>query len=192
MGNNNKRNMTIGSNNNKMVRTLITGSVLAITTGLLCWAWYKNSVASTQNKDQDDNKQNNKKNKESGKEKNTVIDTDNKKPSKCIIVTEQINNITNVNWEKLLKKDVVLLLSPDISKIHELNEDNVEKANLSKVIHCETGLGMWACVKSLRKDQLICMPSDLEDGIPDDIKHFVKQIIAVDSEESFKKASLDV
>lgn len=92
--------------------------------------------------------------------------------SRCIVVTKSIADSNKINWESLLKEDVVLVVAPGVSF------DNQSY----KVIRCSTMSGLWSCVRHLKKKQLLLMPDELETSMPADILRYVGQVIHIESD----------
>lgn len=100
--------------------------------------------------------------------------------SRCVIVSKSVvDTVGIVPWEKLLveEKDLVLIVLPDCKDNFKLDLDPQFSY---KVIKCDTVLGVWACVKSLKKRELFVniddFPSDHK-FIPKDIPNYVARII---------------
>lgn len=91
------------------------------------------------------------------------------KPSRCIVVTESVAASKTFDWSNLLTEDVVLLVCPGI---HFAEES-------TKVIRCDTMVGVWSCVRHLKKDQLLLEKPELGESIPDDIPRYVKECLDV-------------
>lgn len=96
--------------------------------------------------------------------------------SRCIVITESFADSDEMDWNRLLDEDVVLLVPPLVSFPLE---------NF-KVIHCGTMTGLWSCVKHLRKDRLLLKPDELEGSMPEDVPRYVKEIVAINSFQDIK------
>ncbi|QLL34134.1 hypothetical protein HG536_0F04600 [Torulaspora globosa] len=92
--------------------------------------------------------------------------------SRCILVTKTIADSNKINWESLLKEDVVLVVVPGVMFLHQSY----------KVIRCSTMSGLWSCVRHLKKKQLLLKPDDLETSMPADVPRYVGQVIHIASE----------
>lgn len=95
------------------------------------------------------------------------------KKTKCIIISESIANSSEIDWELVLTKDVVLLVVPGVSFPHRSY----------KVIRCETMSGLWSCVRHLKKEQLLLIPTDLQTGFPADIQRYTSRIVHIPSDK---------
>lgn len=108
-----------------------------------------------------------------------------KKPSKALIITKTVVQQDGVDWIKLLQEDIVLVVHPGVSfPRNEAEEDS--PAYRYKIIHCDTMIGLWSCVKHLQKEQLIYVEEEISDGLPDDITRYVKKLISCRSAEELK------
>ena len=88
----------------------------------------------------------------------TTNDNTNEKPlkdkSRCVVVTKSVvESQDTIPWMDLLQKEkeLVLIVVPSCKDGFKLNLD---PRIAYKVIYCDTTLGVWSCVKSLRKDEL--------------------------------------
>lgn len=104
--------------------------------------------------------------------------------SKCIIITESIAEIRGIDWVSCLNEDIVLLVAPCVSfTILEKEYKNNPTINY-KVINCDTVTGVWACVKSLKKDEVIAISNEIKGGIPEDIGRY-SIITNINTKEDF-------
>ncbi|QLQ81742.1 hypothetical protein HG537_0F05030 [Torulaspora globosa] len=92
--------------------------------------------------------------------------------SRCVIVTKSVAEFDEINWESLLKEDVVLVVAPGVLFSHQSY----------KVICCNTMSGLWSCVRHLKKEQLLLKPDDLETPMPADVPRYVGQVIHITSQ----------
>lgn len=91
------------------------------------------------------------------------------KASRCVVVTESVAASRDVDWNDLLSEDTVLLIAPGV----------LFPGESVKVIRCDTMLGLWSCVKHLKKDHLLLNQNELEGKVPDDIPRYVKNIFDI-------------
>lgn len=98
--------------------------------------------------------------------------------SKCIIMTNSVSDSPNIKWQKILADPNVVLIVPPKVEFPQSAYINhvVDSKDIYKIIHCDTMAGVWACVKSLKKDELILSSSDLGETVPVDIIRYVKYI----------------
>lgn len=191
MGNNRQRGIGMQKG---LARTIITGTVLAVSTGVACHYLYKNfNATNATNATNAANAANAAKelkdDKKGIKLESSVKETKKKQPSKCVIISNKISNVEGMDWSELLDEDITLIVAPGVTFLDQpKEEESIGREHQFKVIRCDTLIGMWACVKSLRKDQLIVCPGDIEDGIPEGIDQFVKKIIKVEDGTQLKRA----
>ncbi|KAG0668471.1 hypothetical protein C6P45_004631 [Maudiozyma exigua] len=102
--------------------------------------------------------------------------------SKCIIVTNSASDSPNIKWAKILADpNVVLIIPPKVEFPQSAYENHVvDSKDIYKIIHCNTMAGVWACVKSLKKDELVLNSNDLGENVPVDIVRYVKHISNVE------------
>ncbi|CCF57486.1 hypothetical protein KAFR_0C04950 [Kazachstania africana CBS 2517] len=157
--------------NGSLVRTVGTGVVLAIGAGIACWYWWRGPNAS-----QETNRLQQKEEEEHRKERE-------KEPSRCVIVTKTLSEMKDFDWQKFLKDDIVFIVVPGETFLDPSQGFEIDPKVGYKIIRCDTILGVWSCVKSLKKDSLIVIGDEVEGGIPDDISNFTKNIRDVKSKE---------
>lgn len=92
-----------------------------------------------------------------------------KRKSMCVIVTDSIAASKEFNWDDFLTRDIVLLVAPGT---HFSQES-------FKVIHCDSMVGLWSCVRHLKKDQLLLEQSEINETIPVDIPRYTKEILDI-------------
>lgn len=99
--------------------------------------------------------------------------------SRCVIVTETVvDTLDVVPWQQLLQKEkeLTLIVVPSCKDRFRLELD---PRIAYKVIRCDTILGVWSCVKSLRKRELYVKLDDFpeeEQTIPEDIPRYCSSI----------------
>lgn len=122
-----------------------------------------------------------------------VSDNKQKKPiqlgkrrgkSRCIVVTQSIADLVEIDWEDLLNDNFVVIVSPDVRDFKSRN-DIISVSGLHKIIECETETGLWACVRSLKKEELIVNPGDI--SVPQDINRYTTMITKINSAEELMK-----
>lgn len=142
---------------NNKARIIGTGVAVAVTVGATAWFLWKSLKDTT--------------------EPEAIQNNRSKKScSRCIIVTKSIAESNEVEWVKLLAEDIVILVAPSVSFPTSSIEQSIYSKNKYKIIHCDTFAGIWACVKSLRKHELILFKDDIEGEVPSDIPRFVKHV----------------
>lgn len=110
--------------------------------------------------------------------------------SRCIVVTTSIEDLTEIDWEDLLCDDIVILVSPQVDNFKERNEITETNTQLHKIIECDTEVGLWACVRSLKKEEVIVNANDIE--VPHDIPRYTSKITNIQSPERLVKYLDDV
>ncbi|SMN20705.1 similar to Saccharomyces cerevisiae YAL055W PEX22 Putative peroxisomal membrane protein required for import of peroxisomal proteins [Maudiozyma saulgeensis] len=139
-------------------RLLAYGVALTVAVGTSAWLLWKSS-------------------KEEAEEDKTSK-TVHKYKSRCIIMTKSISESQDIKWATIMKDpNVVVIVAPKV-EFPQLVYPNqvIDNNDLFKIIHCDTNNGVWACVKSLKKDELLLVSHDLEHEIPTDIIRYVKHI----------------
>lgn len=153
------------NNRRRKNNQLILGITLAIGIGTSCYYLWK----SLQNG-------------EDGKISDTPIKdatNDERNKSRCVVVTSCVINTMNViPWSQLLEdeEDLVLIVIPSCKDRFHLKLD---PRFAYKVIRCDTVLGVWSCIKSLKKQELYVNIEEFPDGersMPDDIPRYVPRI----------------
>lgn len=92
-----------------------------------------------------------------------------KRKSRCVVITDSVAASKEFNWDDFLTRDIVLLVAPGI---HFSQES-------FKVIHCDTMVGLWSCVRHLKKDQLLLEQSEINESIPVDLPRYTKEILNI-------------
>lgn len=99
--------------------------------------------------------------------------------SRCVVVTSSvINTMDVIPWCQLLsdEEELVLIVIPSCKDQFHLDLD---PRVAYKVIRCDTILGVWSCIKSLKKQQLFVNIEEFPEGeqnVPDDIPRYVPSI----------------
>lgn len=143
----------------------ILGITLAIGLGTSCYYLWK----SLRNEDEG---------KSSGNPTKGVVN-DKKNRSRCVVVTSSVIDTMNIiPWLQLLKdeEDLVLIVVPSCKDRFHLELD---PRIAYKVIRCDTILGVWSCIKSLKKQELYVNVGEFPEGerhVPDDISRYVPHI----------------
>lgn len=139
------------------------GIAVAIGVGSSCYYLYKSLQSSTA----------------SPPHINKESETLPKNKSRCVIATKSVvESLDIVPWVQLLEdeKELVIIVVPDCKDKFKLDLD---PRIAYKVIHCDTTLGVWSCVKSLRKHELFVNIGEFPEGeqtIPEDIPRYVGSI----------------
>ncbi|CAB4254829.1 similar to Saccharomyces cerevisiae YAL055W PEX22 Putative peroxisomal membrane protein required for import of peroxisomal proteins [Maudiozyma barnettii] len=138
-------------------RFLAYGVALTVAVGTSAWLLWKSS------REEDDIK---------------ATEPTHKYKSKCIIMTKTISELQDIKWASILKDPSVVVIVVPQADFPQLAYPNqiIDSEDLFKIIHCDTDGGVWACVKSLKKDELVLVSRDLEHEIPEDIIRYVKHI----------------
>lgn len=149
--------MAPNSKQNGKLRLLGYGVAIAATIGTAAWLSWKSYVEENERKKVVESKQ---------------------FSSRCIIVSKSIADIDDIEWATILHSPtVVVVIAPSVEFPDAASK--VDSSDLYKIIHCETIAGVWACVKSLKKDELVVNSADFTDGIPGDIARYAKHITDV-------------
>ncbi|CCK70287.1 ubiquitin-protein transferase activating protein PEX22 KNAG_0E00190 [Huiozyma naganishii CBS 8797] len=135
--------------------------VAAVGLGVTCWYLWKNYTGEAEGEQR--------------------LSREEAAESKCVVVTPSVCDVQNmVHWEMLInsdQEDIVFLVAPGChdrfsSEVLSLVDEQFKY----KAINCETVDGIWYCVKSLMKQQLYVIPSEVSNGIPNDIARYVQDI----------------
>lgn len=161
--------MAPNNKQNGKLRILGYGVAIAATIGTAAWLSWKAYVEDS--------------------ERNGTLDS-KKYSSRCIIITKSIVDIGTIEWRRILRDpSIVVVVAPSVEFPDTTSTDKqVSSSDLYKVIHCETIAGVWACVKSLKKDELVVDSSDFEEGVPGDIIRYVKHISDVHEQSEIETA----
>lgn len=142
---------------------LAVGIAVAIGVGSSCYYLYKSLQSSTISPP--------------ATKKNTENPPKNK--SRCVIATKSVvDSLDTVPWVKLLEeeKELVIIVVPGCKDTFKLDLD---PRIAYKLIHCDTTLGVWSCVKSLRKYELFVNIGEFPEGeqtIPEDIPRYTPSV----------------
>lgn len=153
------------SRNSKFLRAVTTTAVLITGLGVVGYMWWNS-------------------NKQSLVDHDASTELSKKSKSKCIVVTQNLLENNNINWMSLLEEDCVLLIAPGLDFQTIKDKDDF---NDCKIIHCETMVGLWSCVKHLNKDILMYIPLEIQDGLPIDIDRSISEIIELDGESDISQ-----
>lgn len=108
-----------------------------------------------------------------------------KGPSKAIIITHSVASQKDIDWDQLLQEDVVLLVTPGVLFL-EVTTNDRPLAHRYKIIHCDTMIGLWSCVKHLQKEQLLYVEVEIASEIPNDLTRYVKKLINFKNSQQLK------
>ena len=152
-------------------RLVGTALVLAASVGMIGWYIWK-SLPRTHNSDDTE-----------WSAKETERRKVKRKRSVCIVMTETILKLNDLPVTEILEEGVVLLVAPGVnfySTDEQLRE--IEQSVVHRIIHCDTTIGIWTCLKSLHPNDLIIALGDFSEDMPTEIQSYVSRVHNVDSD----------
>ncbi|CAG60970.1 PEX22 [Nakaseomyces glabratus] len=98
--------------------------------------------------------------------------------SLCVIISNKLSNLVELDWDEILQEDIVFLILPSVNDFQNSNDI---KTDTHKIINCDTELGLWACVRTLKKNELLVCADDIK--VPDDIGRYCDKISQIKSSQ---------
>ena len=96
---------------------------------------------------------------------------------RCYILTEDVYDKVH-DWEEELSNDTVILVAPGSHLSGNRLKTSYPKY-AHKIIICSNWKAIWACVRHLRKQELLIDTEEIPENIPRDISLYTKEIITI-------------
>ena len=110
----------------------------------------------------------------------------------CIVITETILKLNDLSVTKILEEGVVLLVAPEVN-FYNTDEQlrEIDQSVVHRIIHCDTTVGIWTCLKSLHPNDLVIALGDFNENMPREIQNYVSRVHNVDSDTASLRRILD-